>query len=413
MAYITGTTADIVEAQKSARSSLYGGKKWEEYFLQPTQQYYQEAGEAVQQQTAYDISQAYANYKQQELALLQQQQLGTGFKEQQASALQSQYGQVYSGLKSTELQNLMTVESQYQSALAKEEERLTKQATQYKKLDQAVQDFFEAYKGKGKLFRDVQSFDEFFDVDETGSKVLNERGKLFYEYALRGGDIDVSEYTEEGELVDEEQGVQLANFDEYLRERDEDLYEAYLNDPQFAQQVIGGLEYGDYSFEDERTEAEKISKDISIQEYRKEKEKDLSEKYDYDVALTPKFEDVEDKAKYLENYELHAKGNIPALGNNNKDDILKYLEDEFGNGAGRWSYGHREDYNSNYLQFEGTKLKNTDAKKLKEFANKYGVKIDVYNEGKENQHIILKFDTKMRAQDMAKALAAFSGTSFK
>lgn len=286
MAYITGTTADVVEAQKSARSSLYGGKKWEEYFLQPTKQYYQAAGEAVQQQTAYDISQAYANYKQQELALLQQQQLGTGFKEQQSSALQSQYGQTYSGLKSTELQNLMNVESQYQSTLAKEEERLAKQASQYQKLDRAVQEYFKQYKDRIPGFEDIESFENLYDVDKTGTKTLSERGKLLYEAILKGGDIDTSQYDDTGKRIGE---ATTYSFDEYLQETDEDLYEMYLNDPDFAAQVISGSEYGDKVYSEE--ERGKVTDFVNEQQIAQ-----LDKPQQYDTNKT--FDTAQDKLEY-------------------------------------------------------------------------------------------------------------------
>lgn len=172
-----GTLKDYTELVKEYTPKGQQTNLWEQ-FLTGTSQQYQTAAKQVQDVYAYDISQAYANYKQQQLQLQMNEQLGTGFKQHLSSQLKEEYGSAYSDIKTQELSALGDVAAQYQSAIATGEKEFSKIGTQIKQLDRLIQEYEQS------KTTPTQSFGDIYDVttDESGrqTQTLTEAGRLWY-----------------------------------------------------------------------------------------------------------------------------------------------------------------------------------------------------------------------------------------
>lgn len=146
----------------------------------------------AQQQASYDISQAYANYKQQQLQIAQASKLGTGFKEQLVEDLKSAYSGAYTQAKVTEAQNLQKVAEQYASNLQSAETAYGEMGTQLARYQELLNEYASQY-GKsalGATYRDVD-WSNLGDYKTSGlydyvngQYQLNEKGQELYKQLL-------------------------------------------------------------------------------------------------------------------------------------------------------------------------------------------------------------------------------------
>lgn len=212
-----------------------GVSQWERFFLQPLQQSYQTAQGQIEQQAGYDISQAYANYKQSQLNLLQNQQLTSGFKEQVASSLQSNYESTYNQARATELSNLVALQEEYNTDLAEENERLLGIGENLARLEEDIWGYTGA--------EDVLASGYYTMKD--GNMVLTDLGKDVIQRVLYGTDNWTT--TEDGETTTQ------TGWAETLREADPDLYDWYSQNRGLVNTIIGGLDANtmDWTAEDE------------------------------------------------------------------------------------------------------------------------------------------------------------------
>lgn len=176
---------------------------------------------AYKTQANYDISQAYTNYKKQQLNLLQTQRLGTGLKEELSSSLQSSYKSIFSQLKEQEQQNLYNaaqtyaknvtdLESEIQSqknAQAKAEESLEKTYNEgVKSIDTAVKDYTD---------KSVALYENFLEYmrESTGNDEIN------LNWLVNEGYLKPSVYT------DKDTNVAYEKYD--ITDYGKDLYSKY------------------------------------------------------------------------------------------------------------------------------------------------------------------------------------------
>ena len=154
------------------------------------QQAYQGLTQQAQDVASYDISQAYANYKQQQLQLQMNEQLGAGFQQQAGQQLQSAYGSAYAGIKTQEAETLGKIASQEASVItAGEKEVHAWTCSANTKAPQAAGVIHTDFE-KGFIRAEVTSYKDFV---ECGSyTACKEKGVTRLEgkdYIVQDGDI--------------------------------------------------------------------------------------------------------------------------------------------------------------------------------------------------------------------------------
>lgn len=270
--YAIGTATDYAQMQRERNKNLSGISEWERYFLQPLKEQFTTAATTASQQANYDISGAYAAYKQQQLNLLQNQGLSEGFKEKIAYDLLSSY------------------ESQaYQTQLEKEETL----SGLNEKLQKTLQENTKQLEESGKMFSDLEVkaieylgySDEqvlgglganvgtpenpiyglgWYDIDEEGNRVLTSRGQDELAKAMLSSD-----------------------FAESLRNENPELYEFYVNNADAAREMIGGISSKEQLYDP--TSEESINRRIeTIKKYPGNQGDDVSK---WNVAFGDLFRD--------------------------------------------------------------------------------------------------------------------------
>lgn len=233
---------------------------WEQ-FLTGTQSYFEQAGQQVQDVYSYDISQAYANYKKQQLQLQMNEQLGAGFQQQVGSQLQTGYGSAFQDIKTEEASALADVQEQYQAAYEEGESRFTQFGETGKQLEQAIYEFAATDKGLADIYGTnfsyenalkqrraggLQFYEQTKDASGNITTQLTEYGKDFYNKVLHGTENRFVEF--------------LQGSDEY-----EGLYDLYMENPDLYNYMVGGLEYGTREYD--TTRMTKLSAQEAAQTY--------------------------------------------------------------------------------------------------------------------------------------------------
>lgn len=223
---MSATASDYAELLKKKEKDIEGVSMWEKAFLQPLQESYKASEQNIKSGAAYDISGAYANYKKQAAETLQNQYLGTGYKEQITQGLESEYGSAYAGVKSTEASNLSSLASSYSEVIGEEEKSLLKSGQQLVDIEQAVYDY------AGVTDEQKKSY---FTTDTSGVTKLTDEGKLFFDKAFNA--ITVDENTKES-----------SSFGTYLQETNPELFDYYYQNRGVINELVGGLNKYDTSY---------------------------------------------------------------------------------------------------------------------------------------------------------------------
>lgn len=122
MAY-TSLRSDYETFLRERNKNLAGVSEWERLFLQPLTQQTEAKLTAAQESAQYDISQAYANYKRNQMRLLQQN-IDTGAQQQLSSGLQSTYNTAYSQRQQQLSSELGDIGQEYQKALTENQQQI-------------------------------------------------------------------------------------------------------------------------------------------------------------------------------------------------------------------------------------------------------------------------------------------------
>lgn len=213
---------------------------WEQ-FLTGTQEAYQAAAQQTQDVYSYDISDAFAKYKQQQLQLQMNEQLGAGFKQQMGSELQSAYGRTYQDIRTQEVSDLSDIAVQYQSTLQKGSEEFERLGEISRKYDKALQEY--ARLAGISKYEDMTKT----DFDEQGNRIteLTDYGRLWYQDVLN------KEYTDPttGETIFFEDWLATENTTSEISYKDRlELQKALQQNPElFAGTVTGLTPDFDYS----------------------------------------------------------------------------------------------------------------------------------------------------------------------
>ena len=346
---IVTTADDYAKLIKGYKAPNQQKSLWEQ-FLTGTQQQYQSAAQQAQAATSYDISGAYANYKQQQLQLMMNNQLGAGFKEQVGSGLRQQYETAYDKFKAQESSALATIVEQQAATLNKAETEIAKKGAFAKKFETAVYDF--AQLNKDLLGYDLSNSENIYKSVEEGGlgfykTTKNDKGEVTYELTDYGKDF-----------YDKVLHSPLTSmkFKEYLEE--EGLYEDYISNADFYNSIIGGLEYGDRDY----------SEDERLTSLRAEERKTAYEEIKTHTTNTESLDKIygtglenlsaEESRKILEN--VKRTNDYVGTLNNTSGTSDKVVKDIYDN---KWTFvGSNQYYDAKHAGLTGGKF--NDAKKL-------------------------------------------------
>lgn len=221
---ITGLSSDYLESVKEYVPQGQKQSLWES-FLTGTQQTYQGLVQQAQDVASYDISDAYANYKKQQLQLQMNEQLGAGFQQQAGQQLQSAYGSAYADIRTQEAETLGKIAGEQAKAIEAGEKEFTNYAKQLRAWDELIVEYGKTL--KGEQFKIPDNF-----RDSEGN--LTEEGKLWY--------YDVIEATNESGQNFYDWVLGEDTSDKYNLDDREAAYLAYKENPELFTQLTSGLD---------------------------------------------------------------------------------------------------------------------------------------------------------------------------
>lgn len=184
----TGTASDWANMFKEYSTTEGGISLWEQA-LTSLQQTADIQAQAVQASADYDISQAYANYLQSQRQISQASNLGTGFREQLESNLQSSYRSAFGQAETEEAQGLYDVAQTYQEGVTNLENQATEIGETLSGLSNRVFEYLETYGSAVPGYEKINwagNLEEqgVYTRDENNNLVLTEKGSNALSYAL-------------------------------------------------------------------------------------------------------------------------------------------------------------------------------------------------------------------------------------
>lgn len=186
-----GLLADYVQGVKEYIPVGQKKSLWEQFFT-GTQHQYQTIAQQAQDVYSYDISEAYANYKKQQLQLQTNQRLGEGFKQEIGGELQSAYQSAYSDIKTQEATALTDISQQYQTAIEKGEEQFSQLGELARLTDIAIQEY--ATQGETPIEAMSDMYKSTTDEYGVETKTLTDAGRLFYWETLNRADMNFQDW---------------------------------------------------------------------------------------------------------------------------------------------------------------------------------------------------------------------------
>lgn len=297
-----GTASDYVALQKERLAKQAGVKKWEDIFLQP----YETASQQVQTQAAYDISGAFAQYKQSEMAAMRNTQLGSGFKEQIASDLAAQYGSAFSQIKQQEASNISQIQTSYLQTLAEQEETLMEEGKRFADIEAALYDYMGV---------DTRALDLAYGAEENGLKGLGwyEGGKIT-ERGIDALDKALNDYYN---ATEKDRG-QL--FSEYLAEQNPELYDWYKQNSGNVRELVAGISASDREYDSSERNIEK--KDY-LQELKTTYGQYLTfEEHNADISIDDKISKYETVKQHIDKLINLGKSRTPGTSTDKRYSII-------------------------------------------------------------------------------------------
>lgn len=190
---------------------------------------YTSAAQEITSNVNYDVSQAYNRYKQQQLALLQNQNIATGLQEQLTSQAASAYESQYAQSRTEGLDLMASLQEKYASQLAQAGEQLAEKADLYAALEQAAY----AYGGVNmEEYYDTAQSDE---APYTKTYTLTPEGE---DYLKRAFFTDLQEKKSFQDYLAEMTEIAETAED---RKKYQSMLELYEADPLTARELIGGI----------------------------------------------------------------------------------------------------------------------------------------------------------------------------
>jgi len=245
------------EYLKQYKNTNDGISYWESLLMAPTKQY----ESSLKQATAtrdYDISGAYANWKQNQLKLMQSSRLGTGVKSEIGSSLQSAYENQYAQAQQQYLSNVYSAYSDYLKGVNTAEEEIQAKAQQLANVTpMALQYYAEKhsldYSDFNKAFysKEDQGYGIYDYNSETGSYSLSDYGKQVFDEI----------FGQEVSYINKKTGEWEYNFVDWLGQQEgfEEAAKLYKSNPKLFASAIGGERSGDLAYTDEEQYADAVA----------------------------------------------------------------------------------------------------------------------------------------------------------
>lgn len=290
---LSGWYADDTEQISSAYTT--GLKTAQDLYnnnVQKATSNFQNQTTALMRQTKYDISNAYANYKKSQLNLMQQNTLGSGFKDYYGSQLKSAFNQAVSDYEFNESEQLNALSKEYEKSLFGEEQSLLKTTTSLKTTyDSALESLAKdqektkkeietQLKEDSKKYAQIEGIiREIIGIDDSNSKdyyetIVNSDGTKTIKLKDLGIDefdrILNSVFTDTDAFVmkdpnDKTKEKKYHSLTDYLFDLDQDLYDFYVANKSNINKWVAGLEADDNSYSKEERRFGIETKDIETE----------------------------------------------------------------------------------------------------------------------------------------------------
>lgn len=174
-----GTLNQYTEAVKEHKPVGQQQSLWEQFFTGVTEQF-SGITQNAKDVYSYDISEAYSNYKKQQLQLEMNQQLGAGFKSQLGGELQTDYNRAFQDIKAEEASAIAEIGEEYESAVQTGVAQFEQLGEMAKRYDRLLQEYAKTagvaqYEDMTKMY-----------FDDEGNRVteLTDYGRLWYHDVL-------------------------------------------------------------------------------------------------------------------------------------------------------------------------------------------------------------------------------------
>lgn len=291
---LAGLYSDETKEITSAyETGLKNAQDLYKYNTQEATSNFQYQTNSLMKQTRYDISNAYANYKKSQLNLMQQNMLGSGFKDYYGSQLKSAFNQAVSDYKFNESEKLNYLSKQYEESLLGEEQNLLKNTTSLnksyesaleslakdqektkKEIEKQLEEGSKKYAQIEGIIREIigiddSNSDKYYDTiidTEKGTKTikLKDLGIDEFDRVLnsRFTDTDAFVMKDPNDKTKEKKYYSLTD---YLFDLDQDLYEFYVDNKSNINKWVAGLESDDNSYTKEERRYEMERKDFETQ----------------------------------------------------------------------------------------------------------------------------------------------------
>lgn len=249
MSKFIGTVSDYTELAKEYAPMGQRQTLWDQ-FLTGVQTSYQNLAEQTKSAYAYDISDAYSNYKKQQLQLQMNEQIGSGFQQELGTQLKTQYEGTAEALRAKETESLYELGQQEVSAIqqgAKSFEQLGEQLRAYDKALLEYAEYAEIPEPENTTT---------IEMDEQGTKItkLTDYGRMYY-HDILSNLPSKDKMTFDDWLLDEELSTSTLSYSDRVA-----LWDAYKNNPDLFKSQVTGLT-NDFDYEATRTKYEKEQAD--------------------------------------------------------------------------------------------------------------------------------------------------------
>lgn len=261
--------SDVVNAyNKRVKESTDTQNKisyWESLLAAPAAQYQS----SVEQATAtrdYDISGAYANWKQNQLKLMQSSRLGTGVKSELSNSLQSAYQSQYNQAQQQWANSVSTALQNYTKNVNAAEEQVNTLATQFKDVQSKMLEYANEYLG-GEYDTGDEGLDKMFRTLKEGGYGFFEKTDNSNEYGSTSRLYEFIEKVLNNESRMTDEGYQY-NFAEWLERQGgfDEFLNMYKEDPSRVADILGGSRASDleYTKEERATDYLKNEKGYDV-----------------------------------------------------------------------------------------------------------------------------------------------------
>lgn len=291
-----GTANDYFNIQAEMKLKEEGVTKFEDLFMNDyalkkenaTQNYFNNLEnlsntlsiESNAIQNKYDISSAYANYKQSQLQLMQSNLIGSGV-EQKKSLLKNAYDQTFNNYQKYTQDELYLLQKDYESKVKTETDKLNTTLEKYENLREAdIENLRKQFNADAKKYAQIEGIiREIIGIDDSNAKdyyetIVNSDGTK----TIKLKDIGIDEFdrvinsvfTDTDAFVmkdpnDKTKEKKYYSLTDYLFDLDQDLYDFYVNNKSNINKWVAGIEANDNEYTKEERRYEMERKDFETQ----------------------------------------------------------------------------------------------------------------------------------------------------